>query len=327
MVRLSSAVGLASRSSAEIVHVPSPLSVPADNTAPSGTPEIVTERDSDPSVSVSAALISREIALSSAPDAVAPTSSVGPSATAATETSKVFETVAVSSPSVVVTSTLSWKSPSEFSGGVMLRPFSCSGVNVALPSLNSIVCVAPSASTYVSVAPSGILPTSIETLSEPSASVETAEISNAIAVSSLPPAAVTVTSASSATADTSTEIEPVVTAGVPPASSVAVAVTPRSMVPEKSSGGVIVKLSNSVESAARSSAEIVQVPSPLSVPADNCAPSGTPEIVIERDSEPSMSVSDAPISSEIAESSAPNAVSPTTNVGASASAATLTSKV
>ena len=208
----------------------------------------------------------------------------------------------------------------------MLRPFSCSGVNVALLPLTSMLCVAPSASTYVRVAPSGILPISTETDSEPSASVDTAEISSAIAESSVPDAALIVTSAASATAATSIEIEPDVVAVAPPSLSVDVAVTCKSIVPPKSSAGVIVRLSNKSGSFAKSSAEIVHVPSPLLVPADNSAPSGTPEIVIDSDSEPSVSVNVALISNAIGPpSSAPNAKpSPRSSVGTSALASTST---
>ena len=131
-------------------------------------------------------------------------------------------------------------------------------------------------------------------------------------------------SASSATAATSMVIVPVVCAVSPPFDSVDVAVTPRSNVPAKSSGGVIVRLSISVGSFARSSAEIVHVPSPLSVPADRTAPSGTPVIVIDRLSEPSVSVSAALISSEMAVSSEPLATPVRSSVGVSASASTCT---
>ena len=106
----------------------------------------------------------------------------------------------------------------------------------------------------------------------------------------------------------------------PPFASVEVAVTPRSNVPEKSSGGVLVRLSGRSGSVARSSDEIVHVPSPLSVPAESTAPSGTPEIVTESDSEPSVSLNDAEISIAIAESSSPVALSARLSDGVSASA-------
>ena len=54
-----------SRSPSSSVHVPSPLSVPADKVAPLGTPEMVTDRRSEPSVSVRLASMLSGMALSS----------------------------------------------------------------------------------------------------------------------------------------------------------------------------------------------------------------------------------------------------------------------
>ena len=259
--------------------------------------------------------------MSSSPVAISVKSSVGASASAATLTSSSPDTVAVSSPSVVVTDTSSVKSASEFSGGVIVRPVNWSGVNVAEPSLMVISLPAPSFST----APSGMSEIVIETDSEPSASVETAVMFSAIGWSSVPAASVVVRSASSATASTLIEIVSDTDAVSPPFASVDVAVTERSKVPEKSSGGVMVRLSSRSGSSAISVDDIVQDPSPLSVPAERTAPSGTPVMVIERDSEPSTSVRLAEISIEIAASSEPVAVSARVSDGASASASTCTS--
>ena len=70
------------------VQVPSPLSVPADRLAPVGTPETTTDRLSEPSVSVSAEVMSRVIAVSSLPETSLAVT-VGASATALTATLKV----------------------------------------------------------------------------------------------------------------------------------------------------------------------------------------------------------------------------------------------
>ena len=76
--------------------MPSPLSVPADKLAPSGTPEMVTVNVSE--LSVRPASISSAIALSSEPLA-SDVSNVGASATPATSTVIEPDVVATSSPS------------------------------------------------------------------------------------------------------------------------------------------------------------------------------------------------------------------------------------
>ena len=68
------------------LQVPLPVFVPADSTAPAGTPEIVTDSTSEPSVSLSAAEMASGIAAPSVPDAVGVTASAGASATAPTVT-------------------------------------------------------------------------------------------------------------------------------------------------------------------------------------------------------------------------------------------------
>ena len=86
-----------------------------------------------------------------------------------------------------------------------------------------------------------------------------------------------------------------------PSLSVEVALTDSMKSTSESAGGVTV-------SPARSAGVRVQVPSPLSVPVESAAPVGTPEMVMSvMVSEPSMSLSATPISSGIAESSAPAA--------------------
>ncbi|GIW73695.1 MAG: hypothetical protein KatS3mg103_0217 [Phycisphaerales bacterium] len=101
-----------------------------------------------------------------------------------------------------------------------------------------------------------------------------------------------------------------------PLASVAVAVTVRVYSPWASAGGVNFRPWSW-------SAVSRQVPLPRSVPALRLAPSGTPSMVIERVSEPSVSVSAADRSSGIAASSLPSA-SWTCSVGASATAWTET---
>ena len=92
------------------------------STEPFGISESVMPRVSDPSRSVSVAAISNSIAESSMPSESF-TTNVGSSATASTATFSMLLVVDVLSPSVVVTATLSEKSASEFSGGVIERSF------------------------------------------------------------------------------------------------------------------------------------------------------------------------------------------------------------
>ena len=94
------------------------------------------------------------------------------------------------------------------------------------------------------------------------------------------------------------------------------AVTARTISPEKSSGGVIVRPPSW-------SPVSVTLPSALTVPAERTAPSGMPEMVISRLSEPSRSVSRASRSSAIGLSSVPEA-GVTASTGASATASTVT---
>ena len=145
-----------------------------------------------------------------------------------------------------------------------------------------------------SVAPSGTPLMVTERVSEPS--VRAAVMSRSMAVSSAPEAAETLRSGASATPVTVTSMVPVVVALSVP--SVDVAVTDSEKVPLKSSAGLSFRV-------ARSFASTVHVPAGPSVPADSVAPSGTPLMVTERVSEPSVSTSEEEISSAMAVSSAP----------------------
>ena len=114
------------------VQMPPPWSLPADKLAPAGTPETVTARLSEPSVSVSAEDIVSGIAASSSPVASA-TVSVGASATGSTVTLIVSAMEAVSEPSVEVAVTVRVKSTSLSDGGVIVSPASWAGVSVQIP--------------------------------------------------------------------------------------------------------------------------------------------------------------------------------------------------
>ena len=98
-------------------------------------PEMLIDRVSDPSVSVSADEKLSAIAVSSLPEASGLVS-LGASATALTVTSTVSVVVSVSPPlvSVEVAVTVSVKSASLLAGGVMVRPTRSAAVSVQLPS-------------------------------------------------------------------------------------------------------------------------------------------------------------------------------------------------
>ena len=146
-------------------------------------------------------------------------------------------------------------------------------------------------------------------------SVIDVERSSVMALSSSPAASLTASTGASAIAVTVTGRLRAVSA-VSPFSSVAMAVTARTISPEKSSGGVIVRPPSW-------SPVSVTLPSALTVPAERTAPSGMPEMVISRLSEPSRSVSRASRSSAIGLSSVPEA-GVTASTGASATASTVT---
>ncbi len=205
------------------------------------------------------------------------TLSVGASATPVTSTSSDVVAVVVSpvEASVVVTETPSVKSALLSAGGVMIRPSRSSASSVQVPSWLLVPAL--------NSAPFGTSLMVIDMVSEPSASTWVTSISRAMALSSRPAASVVSISASEAEVSVaSTEIVAVVVE-LSPSSSVAVAATVRSKagVP---SGTVISRPSRSPESS-------VQVPSPLSVPAESVTPSGTLLMVTETVSEPSVSES------------------------------------
>ena len=267
------------------VQLPSPLSVPADRVAPVGTPEMTIPRLSEPSVSVRAEDRLNEIAVSSLPEAAA-TLNVGVSATGLTVTLRVWTLSAVEPASVAVAVTVRVKSLLLSLGGVMLRPDNCAEVRVQLPSPLSVPAdrVAPVGTPEMTMAPR---------LSEPSVSLRAADRLNEIAVSSLPEAAATLNVGVSATGLTVT-LRVWTLSAVEPAS-VAVAVTVRVKSLLLSLGGVMLRPDNCAEVR-------VQLPSPLSVPADRVAPVGMPEMVIDK-SLPSTKAEE--ISRAIAASSLP----------------------
>ena len=101
------------------VQEPLLLFVPAENVAPSGTPEITTETLSDESVAD--VEIERPIAVSSEPVA-ADTVRFGASATALTVTASAWLVEAETLPSVEIDVTVSVKSASLLAGGVIVKP-------------------------------------------------------------------------------------------------------------------------------------------------------------------------------------------------------------
>ena len=100
-------------------------------------------------------------------------------------------------------------------------------------------------------------------------SVTAALIFRAMEVSSLPEISATARLGASASAATDTLIVPILLVVSPPSASVEVAVTVRVKSASELAAGVMVKSSSWSGSS-------VQDPSPLSVPVDSAAPSGTP---------------------------------------------------
>ena len=144
--------------------------MPAERVAPSGTPEIVIERDSEPSVSVRAADRSSAITVSSLPEALE-TFSSGALAVVSNSGTIEVETVALSPSFSVEVAATSIENPAFTPAGTfMVKPFNCSGVRVHEP---SALCVPAD-----SVTPAGSAPTVIESVSEPSVSVSAAWISS-----------------------------------------------------------------------------------------------------------------------------------------------------
>ena len=305
------------RSAGASVHVVTPsttLEVPAFRVAPSGTPVIVIVMLSEPSVSTKAEEMFRAMALSSAPvTSVAVT--VGASATP--ETSTFITSVVVDEvvPSVEVTETDRSKSASEFSAGVTVRPVRSDSdrVHVVTPSTTLEVPA-------LRVAPSGtpvmVIP---EMLSE--ASVTSAVIFRAMALSSRPETSATFSVGASASGSTETAMVPTVEAVSPPSASVEVAVTVRSKSASESLAGVTCK---AVRSQPDMSALALPSPVKVLVPSVSTAPSGTPLMLMDRLSDPSVSVRpDAMSGRSMAVSSVPETdVADRSSIGVSASAAT-----
>ena len=213
-------------------HVPLPLFTPADNMAPSGTPEMVMLTiSSSPSA---AAAISSGIASSSKP-AASCSSKLGVSATAFMSTLITPLTtdtpcplaVSSASASVVVAVTNNEKSVSTPSGNDTPKPVSCAGVRVTVPS----VMVIASPAVFDNTAPSGRLEISIERVSEPSVSFSDTLISSGTMVFSFALTSPTLRFASSATPAIATFNEPVLVANVP-SCVVEVAVTSSVKAPE-----------------------------------------------------------------------------------------------
>ena len=270
---------------------------------------MTTARVSEPSWSVRALVICRATVESSSPLAAA-TARVGASVTALTVTWSWadLEAVLSFSASVLVAVTVRVKSASLLAGGVMVRPLSCAGVKVQLP----LALRVPAES----LAPVGTPAIEIERDSEPSRSLRAGVILRAMAVSSFPLAAVTVRVGVSATAVTVTLRVALVLARSPFSASVLVAVTCNWKSASLLAGGVILRPFSWAEVR-------VQEPLPLLVPAESLAPVGTPAMVMERFSEPSVSVSNGLIFNAMAVSSLPLAAV-TVRVGVSATAETVT---
>ena len=158
-----------SKSSASNVHDPSPLSVPALSAAPSGTPEIVMLKLSEPSVSERPASISSAIAVSSLPTASAADNSAS-SALVSVASTEIVAVVVDESPSssVAVAETVRSKAGVP-SATVIERPSRSPASSVHVPSPLSV----PASS----VTPLGTSEIVIDSVSDPSVSESAAETS------------------------------------------------------------------------------------------------------------------------------------------------------
>ena len=255
-------------------YAPSPKDTPLLRLAPAGKPVMVIDNVSDVSISFNMLSIDSRTVCPTSPDA-SPAATFGVSATAFTTTANVVVAVLVApvEDSRDVAEIVRSKSTSESAGGVIVKPLNCSGVSVQEPSLLG--------SPADSSAPTGTLEMVTLRVSEPSVSVSAASMLSAIAASSSPSAADTLNSGVSAVSSPSV-VNVCVTDALSPSFSVAVAVTSKSKSGSTPSGTLMVKPSNC-------SVVSVQVPSLLSVPADNDTPSGNPDTLIDKDSEPSTS--------------------------------------
>ena len=179
--------------SAERVQEPSPLSLPAERTAPLGRLLMTKIEVSEPSRSSSWWMMFSPIGWSTSPEALSARRTT-PSATAATSTGtlKLVTLVWPESDSVLVTSKRSVKSLAESCGGVTVSPFISVWLRVQVPSPLSVPAE--------SRTPDGTSRTRIcKEPSEPSRSPPTTERSRAMAISSLPTTGPATTFASSAT--------------------------------------------------------------------------------------------------------------------------------
>jgi hypothetical protein len=165
------------------VQLPSEFFVPADRLATLGTPVTLSDRLSVPSVAVSAELIDNAIADPALPDAFC-TVSVGAVATPAIATARLPEVDAVEpsvSVSVAVAVALRFDVPAKLpTGATRLKPDSCAGVSVQLPSEFFVP-----ADRFATL---GTPVTLIDRLSVPSVAVSAELIDNAIADPALPDA-------------------------------------------------------------------------------------------------------------------------------------------
>src|SRR6266478_3243848 len=264
--------------------------VPSLRTTPAGTPEILVDRVSSPSllvVSTSAVLTLSAIGESSVPVAVAPTVRLGASACSATVTVMVPVVEARLPPSLAVEVTVKVKVPSCAESAVTCRPdrFQVE-TSIGAPVLVTVFARVPSLRTT----PAGTPEILVDRVSSPSllvVSTSAVLTLSAIGESSVPVAvAPTVRLGASACSATVTVMVPVVEARLPP--SLAVEVT------------VKVKVPSCAESAVTCRPDRFQVETSIGapvlvtvfarVPSLRTTPAGTPEILVDRVSSPSLLV-------------------------------------
>ena len=271
---------------------------------------MVTDSVSEPSVSVSAVLKLRAMARSSVPTAW-PAVNVAASAMPTTLTG-MSRVVVLRSPlalSRVVALKVRVKSRSLLAGGMMARSATWSRVRVQVPS--------PLSMPAERVAPAGTLARERVSDSEPSESMSPASICKAMRLSSFPVAeALSPRCNRSATGETVTGRAKLRWALLAFSPSVAMAVTLRVKSASLLAGGVMV-------SPANWAGVRVHVPSPLLVPAESLAPSGTLPTITPRVSEPSVSLRLLVMFRRMALSSSPREEL-TLKIGVSATALTVT---
>ena len=257
------------------VQLPPPLSVPADSAAPAGTPVMVIDSVSEPSVSVSAEEIVSGIAVSSLPEASGDRQRrrIGhrgrPSPASVSRRRGRRAAVAVRR----------GRGHRQREVGIAVRRRRDRQAR-QLRRRQRPAAVRHCPCPPTAPRPLGTPEIVIDSVSEPSVSVSADEIDSAIAVSSSPEALATVSVGASDTGVDRHRQRVAVVEAPPPSPSVEVAVTVSVKSASQFAGGVIVRPG---ELAGVS----VQLPSPLSVPADSTAPAGTPEMMIDSVSEPS----------------------------------------